>query len=65
MELSHRAARRAAAIALDTWVLDEPGARDAIADADTGLIADDPVGFGAGPMVDGVPALIGSRGGFG
>lgn len=65
--LSHRAACRAAAIALNTRLLDEPAARGAIADADaeTGLVADDSVGFDAGPMVDGAPALTGSRGGVG
>ena len=67
MKRSHRAACRAAAIALNTRLLDEPTARGAIADADaeTGLVADDSVGFDAGPMVDGVPALTGSRGGVG
>jgi uncharacterized NAD-dependent epimerase/dehydratase family protein len=67
MELSHRDTCRAAAIALNTRLLDEPAARGAIADADaeSGLVAPDPVGFDAGPMVDGVPALPGSREGVG
>jgi len=41
------------------------GAAIADADAETGLVADDSVGFDAGPMVDGVPALTGSRRGVG
>jgi hypothetical protein len=69
MKLSHCAACRAAAIALNTRLFDEPAAWGAIADADadaeTGLVADGSIGFDAGPMVDGVPALTGSRGGVG
>jgi D-glutamate N-acetyltransferase len=47
-----------ACIALNTRHLDEPGAREAIraAEADTGLVADDPVRFGAGRLLD---ALLG------
>jgi uncharacterized NAD-dependent epimerase/dehydratase family protein len=45
---------RVAAIALNTRELDEAGARAAIAaaGAETGLPADDPVRFGAGPLLD-------------
>jgi uncharacterized NAD-dependent epimerase/dehydratase family protein len=51
-------ARRAevVAIALNTRLLDDAGAREAIsaAEAETGLPADDPVRFGAGKIVDAV-----------
>ena len=47
---------RVAALALNTAHLDEDGARAAIAEAsaETGLPADDPVRFGAGPLLDAV-----------
>jgi uncharacterized NAD-dependent epimerase/dehydratase family protein len=49
-----------AAIALNTSRLDEPAARDAIAaaEAETGLVADDPVRFGATRLVDEVLARV-------
>jgi len=51
-------ARRApvAAIALNTRLLDEPGARAAIeaAEVETGLVVDDPVRFGAARLLDAV-----------
>lgn len=49
-----------AAIALNTGRLDEPRARDAIAAAgsETGLVADDPVRFGAAQLVDAVLARV-------
>ena len=66
VELHERAslpARRArvVALALNTAELDEDGAHTAIAEAesDTGLPADDPVRFGAGPLLDAV--LAGTR----
>ena len=51
---------RVAAIALNTARLDEKGARAAIAEAEleTGLPTDDPVRFGAGPLVDAVLARL-------
>jgi uncharacterized NAD-dependent epimerase/dehydratase family protein len=61
VELYERVALQArpatvAAVALNTMQLDERGARDAIeaAEAETGLVADDPVRFGAGRLVDAV-----------
>ncbi len=47
---------RVACLALNTAHLDEDGARAAIADAaaETGLPADDPVRFGAGPLLDAI-----------
>jgi uncharacterized NAD-dependent epimerase/dehydratase family protein len=47
---------RVLAVALNTRLLDEEGAREAIAaaEAETGLPADDPVRFGAGKLVDAV-----------
>ena len=47
---------RVACIALNTAELGEPEAREAIAQAaaETGLPADDPVRFGAGPLLDSV-----------
>ena len=47
---------RVAAVALNTSALDEDAATAAIADAEreTGLVADDPVRFGAGRLVDAV-----------
>ena len=49
-----------AAVALNTSLLDEDGARAAVADAEreTGLVADDPVRFGAGRLVDAVLARL-------
>ena len=49
-----------AAVALNTSLLDEEGARAAVADAEreTGLVADDPVRFGAGRLVDAVLARL-------
>lgn len=48
-------------IALNTAHLDDPGARAAIAAAetDTGLVADDPIRFGAGRLLDAVLASVG------
>jgi uncharacterized NAD-dependent epimerase/dehydratase family protein len=45
-----------AAVALNTRALDEPGARAAVAaaEAETGLVADDPVRFGADRLLDAV-----------
>ncbi len=53
---------RVAAIALNTSALDEPAAQRAIADseAETGLVADDPVRFGAARILDAVLAQLGS-----
>jgi uncharacterized NAD-dependent epimerase/dehydratase family protein len=53
---------RVAAIALNTSALDEPTAQCAIADSvtETGLVADDPVRFGAARIVDAVLAQLGS-----
>jgi uncharacterized NAD-dependent epimerase/dehydratase family protein len=50
---------RVACLALNTAHLGEAGARAAIAEAsaETGLPADDPVRFGAGPLLD---AILGS-----
>src|SRR5207342_892639 len=47
---------KVAAIALNTRTLDEEAARQAIADAEaeTGLVADDPVRFGAGRLLEAV-----------
>jgi uncharacterized NAD-dependent epimerase/dehydratase family protein len=47
---------RVAAIALNTRALDEAGAREAVAaaEAETGLVADDPVRFGADRLLDAV-----------
>jgi uncharacterized NAD-dependent epimerase/dehydratase family protein len=58
---------RVAAIALNTRLLDEAAARDAVAatEAETGLTADDPVRFGAGRLLDAVLAELGRRGGAG
>jgi len=52
---------RVAAVALNTRLLDEPGARAAIAaaEAETGLPADDPVRFGAAKLADAVLTLSG------
>ena len=49
-----------AAVALNTSLLDEDGARAAVADAErvTGLVADDPVRFGAARLVDAVLARL-------
>ena len=49
---------KVAAVALNTRFLDEAGARAAIAEAEaeTGLVADDPVRFGPGRLVDAVLA---------
>jgi uncharacterized NAD-dependent epimerase/dehydratase family protein len=51
---------RVAAIALNTALLDEAGAREAIAEAEreTGLVADDAVRFGAGRLLDAVLARL-------
>jgi uncharacterized NAD-dependent epimerase/dehydratase family protein len=51
---------RVACLALNTADLDEQGARAAIAEAsaETGLPADDPVRFGAGPLLDAVLAAL-------
>jgi uncharacterized NAD-dependent epimerase/dehydratase family protein len=48
------------AIALNTSLLDEHAARAAVvaAEAETGLVADDPVRFGAGRLVDAVRARV-------
>ncbi len=55
---------RVAAIALNTSPLDEAGARAAIeaAEAETGLVADDPVRFGAERLVDAVLAHLAELG---
>ena len=65
VELHERAAlpvrrARVAAVALNTSALDEGGARAAIADAaaETGLVADDPVRFGAARLLDTVLAAV-------
>jgi uncharacterized NAD-dependent epimerase/dehydratase family protein len=54
--------RRAAVacIALNTRHLDDAAARDAVADAEaeTGLVADDPVRYGAGRLLDAVLAAV-------
>ncbi len=51
------------AVALNTSGLDEAAAKSAIADAerDTGLVADDPVRFGPGRLVDAVLAAVDLR----
>jgi uncharacterized NAD-dependent epimerase/dehydratase family protein len=55
---------KVAAVALNTYGLDEGAARAAIADAEeeTGLVSDDPVRFGAGRLLDAVLArsLVGT-----
>ena len=55
---------RVAAIALNTAPLDEAAARAAIvaAEEETGLVADDPVRFGAGRLVDAVVAHLAAKG---
>ena len=55
---------RVAAIALNTATLDEAAARAAIeaAEEETGLVADDPVRFGAGRLVDAVVAHLAAKG---
>jgi len=52
-----------AAIALNTSLLEEPEARAAVAAAEeeTGLVADDPVRFGAGRLVEAVLARLPAR----
>jgi uncharacterized NAD-dependent epimerase/dehydratase family protein len=54
---------RVACIALNTAHLDDDVARAAIEDAaaETGLPADDPVRFGAGPLLDAVLEALGAR----
>ena len=59
VELHERVALRArparvACVALNTRDLDDPAARAAIAavEAETGLVADDPVRYGAGRLLD-------------
>ena len=54
---------KVAAVALNTSALDEDAAKAAIAEAEreTGLVADDPVRFGAGRLVDAVLAEVGPR----
>jgi uncharacterized NAD-dependent epimerase/dehydratase family protein len=56
---------RVAAIAMNTSLLDEDGAREAVraAEAETGLVADDPVRFGAGRLLDAVLARVPVRSG--
>jgi uncharacterized NAD-dependent epimerase/dehydratase family protein len=51
------------AVALNTSALDEDAARSAIVDAEreTGLVADDPVRFGSGRIVDAVLTAVGRR----
>jgi uncharacterized NAD-dependent epimerase/dehydratase family protein len=51
---------RVAAIALNTRNLDEDAARAAVEDvqAETGLVTDDPVRFGAARLVDAVLAAL-------
>jgi uncharacterized NAD-dependent epimerase/dehydratase family protein len=55
---------RVACLALNTADLDEAGARAAIAEAsaETGLPADDPVRFGAGPLLDAVVEVLDAQG---
>ena len=57
--------RRAAVacVALNTRYLDDRAARDAVAaaEAETGLVADDPVRFGAGRLLDGLLAHLAQR----
>jgi uncharacterized NAD-dependent epimerase/dehydratase family protein len=52
-----------AAIALNTSLRGEADARAAVAaaEAETGLVADDPVRFGAGRLVDAVLARLPAR----
>jgi len=54
---------RVACLALNTAHLDEDDARSAIdaAAAETGLPADDPVRFGAGPLLEAVLATVGAQ----
>jgi D-glutamate N-acetyltransferase len=54
---------RVVCLALNTAHLDEPEARTAIeaAAAETGLPADDPVRFGAGPLLEAVLAAVGAQ----
>jgi len=56
---------RVACLALNTADLDDDGARAAIAEAaeETGLPADDPVRFGAGPLLDAVLETIDTQAG--
>jgi uncharacterized NAD-dependent epimerase/dehydratase family protein len=68
VELYERAAlpvrpARVACVALNTMNLDEDAARRAVADAEaeTGLVADDPVRFGADRLVDAVLARLPAR----
>ena len=53
---------KVAAVALNTSALDEEAAQRAVAEAEneTGLVADDPVRFGAGRLVDAVVAHVNS-----
>lgn len=57
---------RVAAVALNTWGLDEGGARQAIAEAEreTGLPADDPLRFGVARLLDAVLAALPDPGAY-